>query len=241
MSASRVKVSEHVFGRLVAGATSRRNLLVRFPFPGQPLRGEKPCLIGGDGHVAAQADRPIFVHGELHLVAFADVQRAPDLLGQGELCFPDGPSHGPAREVPVRSCQQAHPWEAPSDFPTLPLYHSAHCPGGRAGHVPRSAGAPAPPAPTFSLSAFPARSDRPWTTGSRGGLRRQEAGTVRLARAQVQRLAEGGEPGAQQPPAPERCDPAGPDNRSMDQCRSVSWSRSRVCSLSSGNCPSALR
>src|SRR5580700_292687 len=81
----RVKMSEHVLGRLVRGAPSCRDVLISLAFPGQPLRGEEPCLIGRDRYIAPDGDRPVLLDGELHLIAFPDVQCAPDLLRQGEL------------------------------------------------------------------------------------------------------------------------------------------------------------
>src|SRR6266478_3821107 len=81
----RVKMSEHVLGRLVHGAPSCRDVLISLAFPGQPLRGEEPCLIGRDGYIAPDSDRPVLLDGELHLIAFPDVQCTPDLLWQGEL------------------------------------------------------------------------------------------------------------------------------------------------------------
>src|SRR6266851_2189162 len=41
--------------------------------------------VGGDGYIPAVRDRPIVVDGELHLVALADVQCAPDLFWQRQL------------------------------------------------------------------------------------------------------------------------------------------------------------
>ena len=48
--AETVKVSEHGVGRLVCRSAVGGDLLVGLPLPGQPLRGEEPCLVGRDGH-----------------------------------------------------------------------------------------------------------------------------------------------------------------------------------------------
>ena len=64
-----------------------RDLLLRLAFPGRPLRGEEPGLVSRDGHVAAHSDRPVVMNRKLNLVAFTDVQRPPDLLGQCQLRF----------------------------------------------------------------------------------------------------------------------------------------------------------
>src|SRR5260370_27128478 len=81
----RVKMSEHVLGRLVRGAPSCRDVLISLAFPGQPLRGEEPCLIVRDGYIAPYGDRPFLVDVELHLIAFPDVRCTPDLLWLREL------------------------------------------------------------------------------------------------------------------------------------------------------------
>ena len=39
-------------------------------------------MIGGNGHIAADRDRPV-MDGELHLVALADLQCTPDLVEAG--------------------------------------------------------------------------------------------------------------------------------------------------------------
>src|ERR1700678_1608133 len=78
-------MSEHVPGRLVRRAPPDVNVLIGLPLTGQPFRCKEPRLVGGDGHIAADGDRPVIVDRELHLVALADMQRAPDLLGQRQL------------------------------------------------------------------------------------------------------------------------------------------------------------
>lgn len=76
---------EHVLGGLVDSTASSCDVLVGFWLSSQPFGREEPRLIGGDGHIAANRDRPIVVHGELHFIARADVEGAADLLGKGEL------------------------------------------------------------------------------------------------------------------------------------------------------------
>lgn len=115
---------EHVIGRIVHCSLPGRDLLVCFAFPGQPLRGEEPGLIGRDGNVAADCDRPVAMDGELHLIAFTDVQRAPDLLGQCQLRF--GPDFHPGADEGLRfDLGGRHTHDSrlfSSDFPTIPLY-----------------------------------------------------------------------------------------------------------------------
>jgi hypothetical protein len=76
---------EHVHGGLVDGAAPGCDVLVGFPLSSQPFGRGEPRLVGGGGHVAADRDRPIVVHGEFHLIALADVEGAADLLREGEL------------------------------------------------------------------------------------------------------------------------------------------------------------
>jgi hypothetical protein len=52
----------------VRGPSSRGDVFVGFPFPGEPFWGEEPSPVGWDGHIAYDV-------GELHLVALADLQR----------------------------------------------------------------------------------------------------------------------------------------------------------------------
>jgi hypothetical protein len=115
---------EHVIGRLVHRSPPGRDLLVCFAFTGQPLRGEEPGLIGRDGNVAAYCDRPVVMDGKLHLIAFTDVQRTPDLLGQCQLRF--GPYLHPGADEGLRfdlGGRHAHDSRLfRSDFPTFPLY-----------------------------------------------------------------------------------------------------------------------
>jgi len=102
-------VPEHVLGRRVERALASGDLLIRFPFPGQPLRREEPCLVRRDRHVAADRYGPILPDRELHLVALADVQGASDLLGQRQLRL--GAHLDPCAESWLRlhlRCQTSH-------------------------------------------------------------------------------------------------------------------------------------
>jgi hypothetical protein len=40
-------------------------------------------LVGGDGDIAPDGHQPVFLDGELYLVALADAQYTPDFLRQG--------------------------------------------------------------------------------------------------------------------------------------------------------------
>jgi hypothetical protein len=50
------------------------HILIGLPLTGQPFRCKEPRLIGGDGHIAADGDRPVIVDRELHVVAFAQAK-----------------------------------------------------------------------------------------------------------------------------------------------------------------------
>ena len=88
-------MSEHGIGGLVLRSPPGCDLVVRFLLSGQPLRGEEPGLVGRDGHEAADGDRPVIMQGELDLIALADVQRAPDVVGQRQLRLGAHPRPGP--------------------------------------------------------------------------------------------------------------------------------------------------
>ena len=89
---------QEVIAALAALPARRREAIVLRYWPATP--GEEPGLIGRDGHVTANRDRPVVMDGEFHLVAFADVQRAPDLLGQFQLRF--GPHLHPGADEGLR-------------------------------------------------------------------------------------------------------------------------------------------
>src|SRR5882757_8204020 len=76
--------------------TASRDVLIGLPLAGQPFRREEPRLISGDGHVAADCDRPVVMDGELHLIALADVQRTPR-----------GPPGNPSMVTPCKSEESA--------------------------------------------------------------------------------------------------------------------------------------
>ena len=81
--------------------------------PASPLRRAELRLIRGDGHVTADRDSAVGVHGEFHFIALADVKGLTDLLGQGRAAPWAGPSPWPVREAPVPSWPQACPWRTP--------------------------------------------------------------------------------------------------------------------------------
>ena len=85
---------EHVLRGLVDGPVSSRDVVVGLALPGKPLGSEEPGLVGGDRHVTADSYRPVFMHRELNLIAFSDVQRASDLFRQGELRLRPHPGAG---------------------------------------------------------------------------------------------------------------------------------------------------
>src|ERR1700733_5685914 len=115
---------EHLLGGLVDRAAPGCDVLVGFPLPSQPLGREEPRLVGGDGHIAADRDRPIVVYGELHLIALTDVEGAADLVRQGELRLRPHLRPGPQARLGLHlGCRHAHDVLQRSDFLTLLLYH----------------------------------------------------------------------------------------------------------------------
>jgi hypothetical protein len=80
-----VQVNEHGLARVVDRAFIHGDLIVRLPFTSKPFRSEEPSLVRRNRDIPADGNPAIRLHGELHLIALADVQDMPDFLRQGEL------------------------------------------------------------------------------------------------------------------------------------------------------------
>lgn len=90
-------MGEHGLSGDVHSPAPRGDFLIRLALTGLPFRSEPPRLVAWHRHVAPDRDDPGLVDGELDLVALADAQRAPDLVGQGELCLRAKP--GPSADA----------------------------------------------------------------------------------------------------------------------------------------------